>query len=72
MARSGAVGAADATTSVKHFLRKKNPTSFELASINCKTKITATNFVTALFYSGIALGKIHIFRRFFDTLEWAG
>lgn len=32
--------------------------------------MAAANSLTALFYSGIALGKIHIFRRFFDSLEW--
>lgn len=50
----------------------KKKTSFEPASVSCKIKMTAANAVIALFYSGIAPGKIHIFRRFFDTLEWAG
>lgn len=53
------------------FLKKKM-TSFELVSVNCKIKMTAANSLAALFYSGIALGKIHISEGFFDSLEWAG
>lgn len=68
-ARTGAVGAADATTSVEHFLKKKLLLNLLLSAA---VKMTAANAVIALFYSGIAPGKIHIFRRFFDTLEWAG